>query len=221
MKYIASVSWGKDSTAMLMLIIEKKLPLDEVVFFDTGAEFDTIYKVRDLMIKKYLKPNGIKYTELHPQTPFFELMLKHKHKTRKGTIKTGYGWCGGVCRWGTSQKTSALNKYCKGSIQYIGIAYDEEERYKRLTPNKKAPLYEYKITEEQALLKCYKHGIYFDKLYTILKRVSCWCCRNKNLKEISNYKQYLPKYYKMLCELEEQIGEPMKPPYTLKERFKI
>ena len=34
--YIASVSWGKDSLAMLLRLINENKPLDEVVFFDTG-----------------------------------------------------------------------------------------------------------------------------------------------------------------------------------------
>ncbi len=42
MKHIASVSFGKDSLAMLILIIEKGYPLDEVVFYDTGKEFQAI-----------------------------------------------------------------------------------------------------------------------------------------------------------------------------------
>ena len=46
-KYIASVSWGKDSLCMLLLLIEKQYPLDEVVFFDTGMEFRAIYHIRD------------------------------------------------------------------------------------------------------------------------------------------------------------------------------
>ena len=33
-KYIASVSWGKDSTAMLLFIIKNNMPLDEVVFYN-------------------------------------------------------------------------------------------------------------------------------------------------------------------------------------------
>lgn len=220
MKYIASVSWGKDSTAMLLLIIENKLPLDEVVFYDTGMEFDAIYKVRNNFIKDYLKPLNIKYTELKPNRPFIDSMLNYEYVTRKGNKKRGFGWCGGVCRWGTGEKIRTIDKYCKNSIQYIGIAYDEPKRYKKLTNNKVAPLYESKITEEQALNICYEHKIYFDKLYTFLKRVSCWCCRNKNLKELENYKKYLPEYYKKLIELEEKIGEPMKKPYYLKDRFK-
>lgn len=216
MKYIASVSWGKDSTAMLLFLIKYHFPLNEVVFFDTGMEFGAIYKTRDLILSKYLIPLGIKYTELHPKVPFLELMLDYKRPNGK----IGYGWCGGLCRWGTSQKLQALNKYMKNAKQYIGIAYDEPNRYKKLSSNKIAPLYDYKITEEMALQICYENEIYFDRLYTFLKRVSCWCCRNKNLKEIKAYKEYLPEYYKKLCELEEKIGEPMKKPLYLKERFK-
>ena len=47
MKYIASVSFGKDSLAMLLKLIENNYQLDEVVFYDTGMEFQCIYKIRD------------------------------------------------------------------------------------------------------------------------------------------------------------------------------
>ena len=45
--HIASVSWGKDSLAMLLNLIERREPLDEVVFFDTGMEYQAIYDMRD------------------------------------------------------------------------------------------------------------------------------------------------------------------------------
>lgn len=215
MKYIASVSWGKDSTAMLLFLIKYHWPLDEVVFYDTGMEFEAIYKTRNYVLCKYLLPLGIKYTELKPKTPFLEMMTTYKRPNGK----IGYGWCGGLCRWGTAQKLQAINKYCKNAHQYIGIAYDEPTRYAKLRKNCSAPLFEYEITEEMALNICYENNITFDKLYTFLKRVSCWCCRNKNLKELANYKKYLPEYYHQLCVLEKKIGEPMKKPYYLEERF--
>lgn len=37
MKYIASVSFGKDSLAMLKVIKDKELPLDEIVFCNIKA----------------------------------------------------------------------------------------------------------------------------------------------------------------------------------------
>lgn len=60
MKYIASVSFGKDSLAMLLRLMEESWPLDVVVFYDTGMEFDCIYKIRD-KIKPVLKERGVEY----------------------------------------------------------------------------------------------------------------------------------------------------------------
>ena len=108
MKHIASVSFGKDSLAMLILIVKKGLPLDEVVFYDTGMEFDAIYKIRD-KVKKWLNEIGIKYMELKPTKPFKDKMYNYPHKSRKGDLKQGYGWCGGLCRWGTSEKVKTLD----------------------------------------------------------------------------------------------------------------
>ena len=66
MKYIASVSFGKDSLAMLLRLIEENKPLDEVVFYDTGMEFKCIYNIRDKVVPMLLE-NNIKYTELKPK----------------------------------------------------------------------------------------------------------------------------------------------------------
>ena len=71
-KYVASVSFGKDSLAMLLLILDRNMPLDEVVFYNTGAEFDCIYEIRDRVVKEYLEPRGIKFTELKPKMNFFK-----------------------------------------------------------------------------------------------------------------------------------------------------
>lgn len=49
-RYYASVSFGKDSLAMLLILIEKQYPLDEVVFYDTGMEFQAIYDTRDKVL---------------------------------------------------------------------------------------------------------------------------------------------------------------------------
>lgn len=64
-RYIASVSFGKDSLAMVLLILERGLPLDEVVFYDTGMEFKAIYDTRDRVLP-ILYDHGVKYTELRP-----------------------------------------------------------------------------------------------------------------------------------------------------------
>lgn len=79
MKYIASCSFGKDSLAMVLMLIERGLPLDEVVFYDTGMEFQAIYDLRDDMLPIF-QQHGIKYTTLYPDNPFLYDMLERPMK---------------------------------------------------------------------------------------------------------------------------------------------
>lgn len=239
MKHIASISFGKDSLAMLLMLIEKNYPLDEVVYFDTGMEFQAIYNIRD-KIKPLLESKGIKYTELKPKCEFCYKMFDKPVKSKNGTTHYGYSWCGGRCRWGTTEKLVALEKYCKGAIQYVGIAGDEPKRLdgifeiekdenkrfvldekgcakigKQISNfNKTYPLAEWSMTEKDCLEYCREKGFKWLEddvdLYNILDRVSCWCCANKNLKELKNYYLYLPKYWQKLKDLQSRTDRPFK-----------
>lgn len=227
MKYIASVSFGKDSLAMLLRLIEENKPLDEVIFYDTGMEFECIYNNRDKILP-LLKQHNIKYTELKPKEPFEYTMLYKPVKKRDGSSQRGYSWCGGRCRWGTTEKLKAIEKYCKGSKQYVGIAVDEPQRLKNKKENKYYPLVYWNMTEKQCLQYCYEKGYSWVEdgieLYSILDRVSCWCCCNKNLKELKNYYKYLPRYWYKLKELQDKTKRPMKynkySVFDLEEKFK-
>ena len=191
-KYIASVSFGKDSLAMLLRLLEEKYPLDAVVFYDTGMEFQCIYKIRD-KVKIILEQHGIGFVELKPQELFLYSMLERPIKFRnKDGFHYGYGWCGGACRWGTKNKTRAIQKY-KQSLRddvtdYVGIAADEEFRFdKAKYEGKCMPLVEWGMTEIDCLRYCHDRGFYwlerayglgieYVDLYEMLDRVSCWCC---------------------------------------------
>lgn len=41
MEHVLSLSYGKDSMAMVLLLIEMGRPIDEVIFFNTGTAFAT------------------------------------------------------------------------------------------------------------------------------------------------------------------------------------
>ena len=230
-KYVASVSFGKDSLAMLLLILEKGLPLHEVVFYDTGMEFQAIYSIRDRILP-ILEEHGVKYTELHPPRPFLFDMLEKPVNSKKNGLHYGYSWCGGCARWGTATKTAALDSHArkagKNVVQYVGIAADEPKRLRRLEENKVAPLADWGITEADALRLCYEGGYFWEengfRLYDILDRVSCWCCANKNLKELRNIYTHLPEYWNRLKEIQARTDHPMKGEgksvFDLEERFR-
>lgn len=204
---------------MLLMLIEKKYPLDYVVFYDTGMEFDSIYNIRD-KVKIELEKLNIEFVELHPQEPFWITMFIREVKERKkGGYHYGYNWCGGSCRWGTTAKMQAIKKFKKSIddnvIDYVGIAADEPRRFdKAKAEGKILPLVDWGMTEKDCLQYCRDHGYSWNEdgvdLYDILDRVSCWCCRNKNLKELEAIYRHLPKYWKRLKGLEYRLNEPMK-----------
>ena len=65
------------------------------------------------------------------------------------------------------------------------------------------------VTEKECLDYCYKKGYEWREngkmLYGILDRVSCWCCGNKNKKELENMRVYFPEYYLKYIALLKQI----------------
>jgi len=217
MKKIASVSFGKDSLAMLLRLIEEEWPLDEVVFYDTGMEFRAIYDTRDRVLP-LLGERGIRFTELRPDYDF-EWKMFCKPVNGPNGPHAGYSWCGGRCRWGTRDKLSAIEKYCNGAVEYVGIAADETSRLeKERNGSKIFPLNCWGMTEADCLAYCYDRGFDWEedagagrvRLYDILDRVSCWCCANKNLKELWNMKMFLPSYWDRLKDLQSRTSRPMK-----------
>lgn len=224
-KYIASVSFGKDSLAMLLKLLSEKYPLDFVVFYNTGMEFDSIYRIRDRVVQM-LSERGISYVELSPDEPFLYSALERKIKYRKREgYHYGFGWCGGPCRWGTSNKLAAIQKFKKSLnddvIDYVGIAADEPERFnKARNEGKLMPLVDWNMTESDCLKYCRDRGFGWEEpaatqsgvidLYDILDRVSCWCCANKNLKELRNIHKYLPQYWQCLKDMQNKIDRPFK-----------
>lgn len=222
---------------MLLRLIEEKRPLDEVVFYNTGMEFECIYKIRDAIIPM-LQEHGIGYIELHPSEPFLYSMFERKIKYRNQSgYHYGFSWCGGRCRWHTAFKLRAIKKYKEGLADtitdYVGIAYDEPDRFEKAkSEGKILPLVEWHMTEKDCLQYCHDKGYKWIEhsvageidLYDILDRVSCWCCANKNLKELRNIYLYLPEYWERLKWLQSKTERPMKSyasVFELENRFEI
>ena len=107
MKYIVSVSFGKDSLAMLLKLLEENKQIDEVLFFDTGMEFSCIYNIM-IRVETILREREISFTRLKADKDFLYYMFDHEINHRDRTKSCGYKWCGGRCRWFTSKKTQVI-----------------------------------------------------------------------------------------------------------------
>lgn len=171
--HVVSLSGGKDSTAMLIMMLERGMPVDEVVWFDTGWEFPAMVG----HIGKVEAETGVPVTRLRPDLPFNYWMFDHVRMKGARAGEAGYGWARMGSRWCTKIKTSAIDRHVKAMagrrrvVQYVGIAADEAHRAK----GKRYPLVEWGVTEAEALAYCRARGYDWGGLYDRFDRVSCWC----------------------------------------------
>lgn len=227
--YVLSFSGGKDSTKLLMELIRRKCPLDLVIFFDTGWEFFVMYEHIE-KCKKICETNGIKFVTLYPEKSFDYLMFDKEVEERDGGgIHYGYSWCGGSCRWGTTEKTKAIKQYIKqfdDVIVYVGIASDEKHRLeKEWAEYKRFPLVDWNITERECLLGCYEDGFTWGGMYKYLDRLSCKYCANKNNKELKNIRDYYPDEWEALKSYQRKTDRPYRSKgvsvFDIERRFEV
>ena len=94
-KYICCFSGGKDSTAMLIYILENNLPLDEIIYCDVG---DWIWKSAQSHIQQVEKTLNVKITQ-----------LDISEKLQEGFKKWGFPSI--FNRWCTGEKREAMKHY--------------------------------------------------------------------------------------------------------------
>lgn len=214
MKHIVSFSGGKDSTAMLLMMLERGMQIDDIVYFDCGDwEFPQMAEhIRQ--VERYI---GREITRLFPSHGDFNYWMFDRVASRckKGnTPKIGKAWPGPAQRWCTGRKTETIDKYhrqykAEGMISYVGFAADEINRMIR--PNISArwyetrfPLYDFDMTEADCLEYCYSKGFTWGGLYNHFKRVSCWCCPLQSLKDLKQLYLYFPDLWARLKDMDKR-----------------
>lgn len=236
-RYIVSFSGGKDSTAMLLLLLEKGMPIDRIIFVDTTKEFPQMYEHINQV--QQLCPIPIECIPIDYDYWFSEhVKRKGKHKGEKG-----YGWATSRNRWCTALKREAFaaaaarEKYRSHDrivtpipgdiIEYHGIAADESRRIREL-PNVRYPLAEWGMTEADALRYCRSRGLTWGGLYDAgFVRVSCFCCPLKRIAELRILYWKYPDLWLKLYEMDCKSPFPFKQNWTIpklaqrfyKERF--
>jgi len=208
---ILSISGGKDSTAMLLEMLERNEPIHSAIFFDTGWEFPEMYD----HIDKLEKYTGVRIWRLQSKFPFDYWLTARPIIARKGPNKgkvhrIGNGWPSMSRRWCTKQKTDTLDSFIRpipDSISCVGYAADEDRSFLDNRIPRRFPLQEYDITEKQALEICYSHGFDWGGLYTHFKRVSCFCCPLKRIGELQSLWREYPELWHRMLDMENAIGE--------------
>jgi len=222
-KQVISFSGGKDSTAMLLMMLEKEEQIDDVIFFDGGWDWPQMYD----HIAKVEENTGIKITRVKPEKSFNYWFYEHKFSSRTHGEYVGYGWPGATCRWCTREKMKAIKQHKKtlgeNITDCIGYAVGEEKRADRnKAKNVRYPLIEYNMDELDCLKYCYDMGYDWSGLYNYFTRVSCYVCPLQCTRELVVKKRHFPEQYQTILDMDAKIIQIRKdlnlpPPPEFKE----
>lgn len=224
--HVVSLSGGKDSTAMLLRMIEEGMQIDCILFCDTGLEFPAMYD----HLNKVEKNIGREITRVRSKYEFEYLMFDKPVARRDGSnlsAKDGYSWAGPRTRWCTgllkdAPREAFFRKLRKDYtvLEYVGLAADEQYRMERKNnqnPNHRHPLIDWGMTEKDCLQYCYDRGYTWDGLYEHFNRVSCWCCPLQSLHELRQLYRYYPELWQKLKEWDNRTWRQFRADYSVEE----
>ena len=210
MRYIASLSYGKDSIAMLEAIRLLGYPLDEIVHAEIWAtdtipadfpEMTDFKRHADKIIKERYgldvthvcaMKNGEKLTY---EKMFYGIPKRRLETVPEGTIRGfPYLW-GGWCVNYLKVSPMVDRENC---VQYVGIAADEEERIERYRDNasKIMPLVDIGWTEADCMRWCEENNL-VAPTYKMFKRTGCWFCHKQSTESLRTLRRHYPKLWKL------------------------
>ena len=128
---------------------------------------------------------------------------------KKGMVRS-FPICG-RCAVQRDCKVRPIQRYQKtlppGTVQYIGIAKDEQERLLRLEDGKQVSLLaKYNFTEQDAWEFCRKAGL-LSPVYAFTDRGGCWFCPNAKRKELRHLYDHHPDLWARMLELQAIPGK--------------
>lgn len=218
MEYIASLSYGKDSIAMLEIIAEHKLPLDRIVHVEimatkeVPADLPEVVEWKQYADEIIRKRYGINVDHIDAGKTFEELFYRIPKRRsynaeKQGTIR---GFPSLHCQWCSKElKIEVMHRVYKNCVQYIGIAADEPGRHSQLTDRIRSPLTEFGISEHQCLKICKRLGL-LAPTYLQSKRNGCWFCPSQPLGQLRLLRMQHPELWEILLRWDRDSTVPFK-----------
>jgi len=214
MKYIATISGGKDSVTMVDLLLKNDYPVDYIVFNDTKLEFKMMYDYIDKLNEYFKNRYNKEIIKTEPDIEFKDLILRDRTRgERKGKTKGFLSPEMPFCDFRKYSKINPLQKWLKKNnikdyILYIGFTKDEIARadnFRKNNPNTIFPLIEYFNMSE---LDCKKYLIEQEMenpLYRYFSRTGCKFCHYQSEQDWYHIWKYFNKDWQELKELEKKV----------------
>lgn len=218
MKNIVSCSFGKDSLAQIVVMKELGITIDDVMYCD--IRFDKAISGEHPMLAEWIpeaerilkNKYGLSVTHITASKTFVEYFYTEKKKGNH--IGDIYGYPYTIGAWCNSRlKLQVVDKYIRSIgdevTQFVGIAYDEPERYVKLLGRQRnnvhcrSVLYEQGITEEKAFKICEKDSLVSPHYSMGGFRGGCWFCVKQSYADMYNLWITYPDYFKILLDMEK------------------
>jgi 3'-phosphoadenosine 5'-phosphosulfate sulfotransferase (PAPS reductase)/FAD synthetase len=215
-KYVASCSFGKDSIATVLLAKAHREPLDEVVYCEVMFDKDVSGEVpehRDFIYETAipkLEGMGVKIVVLRSEKTYVDLFTGRVTRgPNKGMVRS-FPLCG-KCAVQRDCKVRSIRQYQKtlpaNTVQYIGIAHDEQDRLLRLEDGRQVSLLaKYNFTEQDARQLCEKAGL-LSPVYAFTDRGGCWFCPNAKMPELRHLYDHHPDLWARMMALQAIPGK--------------
>lgn len=214
MKYIASWSGGKDSTASIILAHEHEEPLDLIIFSEVMFDKDTSGELPehiDFINNKAIpvfESWGYEVEILRSDKTYMDCF---HHRTVRGKnvgMKKGFVMSG-HCDVQRDCKLRAIQNFWKSVegefTQYIGIAVDEPVRMERVVKagNQVSLLQKYGYTEQMAFDLCKEYDL-LSPIYSFTNRGGCWFCPNMRMNQLRHLRANHRDLWDKLLALEDE-----------------
>ena len=215
-KFIASCSFGKDSLATILLALKHREPLDEAVYCEVMFDRDISGEVpehRDFIYGTAipaLEQMGVRIVVLRSEKTYVDLFTGRITRGPKKGMVRSFPICG-RCAVQRDCKIRPIRQYQKtlppNTVQYIGIAKDEQERLMRLEDGRQISLLaKYNFTEQDAKQLCRQAGL-LSPVYAFTDRGGCWFCPNAKRKELRHLYDHHPELWARMLELQALPGK--------------
>ena len=230
MRYVASISYGKDSLAQLEVIYQHGLPLTDIVTADIMATpeipayLPELVQFRERLDGEIKARYGIPVTHVKAEKSFVELF--YRQLTERSKYTGIYGWPPIFGHWCMKWlKQEPIKKYFEGldCVEWIGIAADEQARLGQLNERKRSALVEYGITEAEAMEICQGLG-WVSPTYLHSGRDGCWFCPCQGVQQLRRLYNEFPEYWSLMMAWDKDTEKRFKIDHTLSDydrRFEL
>ena len=231
MSFVASISYGKDSLAMLEAIRILGWPLDRIVSVqewatdDLRAVLPEVVAFEDFVNAEIYRRYGIRVEAVRSEHTFEDLFYGtlSARSSRPGQIR-GWPYQGG-CWVNSYLKMEPFRKALfPGDVCYIGIAANETARiaHHEKRSDVRMPLVALGWTEEQCFCWCRDQGL-LSPAYQTFARDGCWFCMNQSVDRLRWLRREHRPLWRLMLQWDRDSPVQFKAQYSismLERRFR-